>query len=96
MERLEKLVSKHHEEHIPLIKPIAEEIIEVDSSFDEEDESGNPRIKRIKRCLKGPYNFYNWKCLQEHPHNTLFNSVIFISSLVWGVIGGIKLYHMYY
>jgi hypothetical protein len=107
MEKLEKIVNRYQEENRPLIiktktveYPVAEEVIpEEDSSFDEEEdlESGNPRIKRIKRCLKGPCNFYNWKCLQdEPPYNTLFNSVIFISSLVWGVIGGIKLYHMYY
>ena len=107
MEKLEKIVNRYQEENRPLIiktksvdYPIAEEVIpEEDSSFDEEEdlESGNPRMNRIKRCLKGPYKFYNWKCLEnDHPYNTLFKSVMFMSSLVWGVIGGIKLYHMYY
>jgi hypothetical protein len=107
MEKLEKIVNRYQEENRPLIiksksvdYPIAEEVIpEEDSSFDEEEdlESGNPRMNRIKRCLKGPYNFYNWKFLEnDHPYNTLFKSVMFMSSLVWGVIGGIKLYHMYY
>ena len=107
MEKLEKIVNRYQEENRPLIiktksvdYPIAEEVIpEEDSSFDEEEdlESGNPRMNRIKRCLKGPYNFYNWKCLKnDHPYNTLFKSVMFMSSLVWGVIGGIKIYHMYY
>ena len=94
MERLEKLVSKHHEEHIPLINQYPT-IIKEDSSFDEDEdlENGNPRIRRIKRYLKGSYN---WKCLEEDSYNTLFKSVVFISSLVWGIIGGVKLYHMYY
>lgn len=101
MEKLEKIVNRYHEENIPLIiKTKSEDVIaEEDSSFDDEEEdieSGKPRIKRLKRCLKGPYNFYNWKCIEnENPYNTLFKSVMFISSLVWGVIGGIKLYHMY-
>ena len=108
MEKLEKIVNRYQEENRPLIiktksgdYPVAEEIIEIEneeeSSFDEEDESGNPRIRRIKRWLKGPCGLNNWKCLEnDSPHNTLFKSVMFISSLVWGVIGGIKLYHMYY
>ena len=106
MERLEKIVNKYNEENKPLITksvqfPIAEEVIpEEESSFDEEEEdieSGNPRIKRIKRCLKGPYNFYNWKCIEnDRPYNTLCKSVMFISSLIFGIIGGIKLYHIYY
>ena len=107
MEKLEKIVNRYQEENRPLIiktksvdYPIAEEVIpEEDSSFDEEEdlESGNPRIKRVKRWLKGPCGISNWKCLEnDHPYNTLFKSVMFMSSLVWGVIGGIKLYHMYY
>lgn len=108
MEKLEKIVNRYQEENRPLIiktktveYPVAEEVIEIeneeDSSFYEEDESGNPRMNRIKRCLKGPCGISNWKCLKnDHPYNTLFKSAMFISSLVWGVIGGIKLYHMYY
>jgi hypothetical protein len=107
MEKLEKIVNRYQDENIPLIiktksvdYPIAEEVIqEEDSSFEEDEdiESGNPRIRRIKRCLKGPCGINNWKCLEnDNPYNTLFKSVMFISSLVWGVIGGIKLYHMYY
>ncbi len=105
MEKLEKIVNRYQEENRPLIiksvsYPIAEEVIEIpnqeESSFDEE-ESGNPRLRRIKRWLKGPCGFNNWKCLEnDNPHNTLFKSVMFISSLIWGVIGGIKIYHMYY
>ena len=105
MEKLEKIVNRYQGENIPLIiktksvdYPIAEEIIEIeneeDSTFDEEDESGNPRLRR---WLKGPCGINNCKCLEnDHPYNTLFKSVMFMSSLVWGVIGGIKLYHMYY
>jgi hypothetical protein len=107
MEKLEKIVNRYQDENIPLIiktksvdYPIAEEVIqEEDSSFEEDEdiESGNPRIRRIKRCLKGPCGINNWKCLEnDNPYNTLFKSVMFISSLVWGVIGGIKIYHMYY
>ncbi len=107
MEKLEKIVNRYQEENRPLIiktktveYPIAEEVIpEEDSSFDEDEdlESGNPRMKRIKRCLKGPYNFYNWKCLEnENPYNTLFKSVAVIGGFVIGIIGGIKVYHMYY
>lgn len=100
MEKLEKIVNRYQEENIPLIiknkYPIAEEEY---SSFDEEEdiESGNPRIRRIKRCMKGSYFLNNWNFLEtSHPYNTLFKSVMFISSLVWSIIGGIKLYHMYY
>jgi hypothetical protein len=105
MERLEKLVNKHHEENKPLITksvqfPIAEEVIEIpnqdyedSSSCDEDDiESGNPRIKRIKRWLKSPCCF---KCIEDdNPHKTLLKSTVIIGSFVIGIIYAVNKYYV--
>jgi hypothetical protein len=111
LEKIVNRYSSGNDEDKPLIKkvdfPVANEVIIIpnddysscsddgDDEFDEE--SGNPRTKRMKKWLKNPCCLNNWKCLEnDHPYNTLFKSVVFISSLVCGTIGGIKLYHMYY
>lgn len=95
MERLEKIVNRYssgNDEDKPLIKkvdfPVANEVIIIPNDGDSEDgddefdeESGNPRTKRMKKWLKNPQT------------STKVLLVIACSSAL--AFGCFKLYNMY-
>jgi len=82
--KLEKLVGKYQDENRPLL--IDKKEMKYDSSDYEEDiESGQPRIIRLKKCLH-----------DEHPYRTLAKSIIVIGGIVGGIVCGITVYHKYF
>jgi hypothetical protein len=60
------------------LKQIVNKYNEENDPLLEDIETGNPRIVRLKKTLK-----YNG-----------LNAVIFVSSVIWIIIGGVKLYQM--
>lgn len=60
------------------LKQIVDKYNEENDPLLDDIETGNPRIVRLKKTLK-----YNG-----------LRSVIFVSSVIWIIIGGIKLYQM--
>jgi hypothetical protein len=60
------------------LKQIVNKYNEENDPLLDDIETGNPRIVRLKKTLK-----YNG-----------LNAVIFVSSVIWIIIGGVKLYQM--
>jgi hypothetical protein len=60
------------------LKQIVNKYNEENDPLLDDIETGNPRIVRFKKTLK-----YNG-----------LNAVIFVSSVIWIIIGGVKLYQM--
>jgi hypothetical protein len=60
------------------LKQIVNKYNEENDPLLDDIETGNPRIVRLKKTLK-----YNG-----------LNAVVFVSSVIWIIIGGVKLYQM--